>query len=366
MRGILLVGLICIVTAGFTQEKMGQRALGASFIYHYGLILPKNPQLNYLIQDPVSAYEIRLGIHPNPNKNWIDQYSVTEIGLAYYSGSLGNDKVLGRITSVYPYIDFGLKEWKNVQIHTSVGLGFARVSEHYHPIDNYANSLIGSKYNAHINLSLNLSYFISNFKVSGGLYYSHVSNGSTQHPNDGYNSINSTLGISYHFGKKKEYFKLKADYPKLDNEFNLIWNHAFREKSINDPHKYYISEITLKYAWGINSKQRIGLGLDLFYDESINRGNWNLDPQTDIDHRFYQGVCLSHDLIFNKFSFTTQVGTYTYYKSKPSSNLIYNRIGLHYKFSNLLLVNISLKTYFDQSEYIAFGLGYYFNKKKRI
>ena len=365
MRSILLlIILLCLCTPISAQKNDTYRPFSLQVNYLNGLIIPKTDHLNYLIQDKISAIEIRLGFHPNPKINWINQYAVSEVGLAYYTGDLGNDKILGKINSIYPYISFTLLKWGNLKFNTDVGLGLAILSKYYHPVDNYANSLLGSKYNANVNLSTSIKYSLADIDFIGGLYFSHISNGSSQHPNDGYNFINSKIGISYNFGKKKEYVKLNVSYPKQPNEFSIVSNHAFREKSTNDPHKYYISTLSITHVWGLNSKQRFGLGIDLFYDESINRGDWNLNPETSFDHRFYQGVFIAHDLVFNKFTFITQLGVYTYYKSSPSSQSIYNRLGLRYRFSKHLLVNIGLKAYFDKSDYIEFGIGYYISKKK--
>ena len=365
MRWILLVGLICFWYVGFTQKILEQRTLSTSFINHYGLSVPKTPQINYLIQDKISAKEIRIGIHPNPQKSWINLYNISEIGLAFYSGSLGNNEVLGDIKSIYPYVTFKLSNWRNLNLYSSIGAGIGIVSKHFHPVNNYSNKLIGSKYNAHLNLNLQMKYELDPFNLIGGIYFSHISNGSTSQPNHGINYITSNLGVSLDWGRKRKLRKPDVEYPKLNHEFSIVWNHAMKEKSINDPHNYYVSSLSFAYLWGLNSKQRLGLGVDIIYDESINRGDWNLDPETDFKHRFYQGVFIAHDLEFNQITFYGHIGTYTYYESKPSSTPFYNRLGFKYKFSNHLLVNIGLKAYLDQSDYIEFGIGYYFNKEKK-
>jgi hypothetical protein len=365
MRWILLVIFFVYLNNCFSQKILEQRTFRTSYIYHYGLSVPKTPQLNYLIQENFSAKEIRIGILPNPQKSWINQYNISEVGLAFYKGTLGNKEVLGEFHSVYPYISFRLTHWKNFNLFTSVGAGIGIASKPFHPVNNYTNKLIGSKYNAHLSLNLQIKYKLDPFNLIGGVYFSHISNGSTKQPNDGYNYITSNLGISVDWGKKRMYPKVDILYPKLSNEFSILWNHAFKEKSANDPHTYYISSLSLSYLWGLNSKQRLGIGVDLFYDESINRGNWDLNPDIDFENRFYQGVTISHDLVFNKFTFSSQIGVYTFYKSKPSSKDIYNRLALRYKFSQHLLINLGLKAYLDQSDYIEFGIGYYLNRKQK-
>lgn len=365
MRWILLVTLIYYWNCGFTQKTLEQRTLSTSFIYHHGLSVPKTPELNYLIQDKLTAKEFRIGIHPNPNKSWINQYSVSEIGIAYYQGPLGSDEVLGELNSIYPYITFRLSNWRNLNLFTSIGTGIGIVSKPFHPVENYANKLIGSKYNVHVNLNFQLKYELDPFNLIAGIYLSHISNGSTKQPNNGYNYITGNIGVSLDWGKRKKFKKVAILYPKLDNEFFFISNHAFKEKSANDPHTYYVSNLSSGYLWGINSMQRLGFGIDIFYDESINRGDWNLSPKTDFENRIYQGVFIGHDFVFNRLTFSAQLGVYTYYQSKPASSSLYNRLAFRYKIDKHLLINLGLKAYLDQSDYIEFGIGYYFNKTKK-
>lgn len=365
MRWILLVVFFFYLNESFSQKVLEQRAISTSFIYHNGLSVPKTPQLNYLIQDKFSAQEIRIGFHPNPQIAWINQYNISEIGLAFYKGTLGNQEVLGEIHSVYPYVSFQLTNWKNFNVFSSIGAGLGIASKPFHPVENYTNKLIGSKYNAHLSLNLQMKYKLDPFNLIGGVYFSHISNGSTKQPNAGYNYITSNIGVSVDWGKKKTYPKTDIFYPRLGNEFSIIWNHAFKEKSANDPHTYYVSSLSISYLWGLNSKQRLGFGVDLFYDESMNRGDWNFDPETSFENRIYQGVTLSHDLVFNKITFSSQLGAYTLYNSKPSSKTIYNRLAFRYKFSQHLLINFGLKAYLGQSDYLEFGIGYHLNRKKK-
>jgi len=331
--------------------------------YHHGLFVPKNQDINYLIQDKISAFEIKLAIHPIPQNQWVRQFAVRKIGLGYYQGTVGNTSSLGDVQSLTPFIQFGIKSWDRFQINTDIGLGIAMMSKYFHPVNNYSNKLIGSKYNAHIKIGLEANYSLYRFDLTSGLVFSHFSNGSRKHPNDGLNMVTASVGINYKFGKTIPTLIKPQTYSNLKDEFTAIINQSWKETNEQDPHTYYVSSINLSYTKGINSRQRIGGGIDLFYDESVDRGYWTRTPKTSFKNRISQAVFLSHELVLSQVSFITQIGFYTLYKTKPDNNPFYNRLGLRYQFSKHFLANFSLKGYLGSSDFIEMGIGYYFNKK---
>ena len=236
------------------------------------------------------------------------------------------------------------------------------MSKYFHPVNNYSNKLIGSKYNAHIKFGLEANYSFSRFDISSGIMLSHFSNGSRKHPNDGLNIVTGSLGLNYKFGETLQVEKCCHNYAKLKDEFSIILNQSWKEKNEQDPHTYYVSSINISYTKGFNSRQRLGGGIDLFYDESVDRGYWTKNPRTSFKDRISQALFLSHELVISKVSFVTQIGFYTLYKTKPNNHPFYNRLGLRYKFSRHLLANFSLKGYLGSSDFIELGIGYSFNK----
>ncbi|WP_372643570.1 acyloxyacyl hydrolase [Ancylomarina sp.] len=345
------------------QDASSQKRYSIGLSYHQGLFVPKNQYINYLIQDKISAFELKLALRPTPQKPWVKQFAVRKLGLGYYQGTLGNTASLGEVKSLVPFIQFGIKSWKQFQINTDVGIGIAKMTKYFDPVNNYSNKLIGSKYNTHIKLGLEANYSLSQFDLTYGIVFSHFSNGSRKHPNDGLNIVTGSVGINYRFGKATQTTTQPRTYSKLRDEFTAIINQAWREVSHQDPHTYYISIINLSYTKGINSRQRIGGGVDLFYDESTDRGYWTRTPRTSFKDRISQGVFLSHELVISKVSFITHIGFYSLYHTKPDNNPFYNRLGFRYKFSKHLLANLSLKGYLGSSDFIEMGIGYTFNAK---
>ncbi|MFT5749870.1 MAG: hypothetical protein ACI93S_001143 [Ancylomarina sp.] len=363
MKLILFISIISLTCFGLRAQDISyKKKFSVGINYHQGLFVPKNQYINYLIQDKISAFELKLALHPNTQKSWVNQFAVRKFGIGYYQGTLGNSSSLGEVRSLVPFIQFGIKSWDRLQINTDIGVGIAMMSKYFHPVNNYSNKLIGSKYNAHIKLGLEANYSFSQFDLISGIVFSHFSNGSRKHPNDGLNIVTGSIGINYKFGKTLQTEKYFQNYSKLKDEFSAILNQSWKEAHESDPHIYYVTSINLSYTKGINSKQRIGGGIDLFYDESVDRGYWTRTPKASFNDHISQALFLSHELVISKVIFVTQIGFYTLYKTKPTGHAIYNRLGLRYKFSKHFLANFSLKGYLGSSDFIEMGIGYYFNK----
>ncbi|WP_421920234.1 acyloxyacyl hydrolase [Marinifilum sp.] len=316
------------------------------------------------MNDQVRAVELNFGLLPSTNRYWSKLYNQPEIGLGFYHGSLGNKEVFGKTSALFPFIIFNLKDFRKGDLHLQTGFGLAYNKKHFHPSENYANVAIGSKFNAFFKLLLSGSYNLSK-RLSAviGVGFQHLSNGSVHVPNKGLNLLTTNMGLKYHF-KSKEFNKnITVLNSKLNNELTMIWSGGLKQASEIDDNNYFASSLSTNYSFGINAKQRLGCGVDLFYDEASNRGDWNFAPETKFKDRFSQAIILSHDLVIQRISIITHIGIYTWYKTKPEKPL-YTRLGLRYNLSKTIVANLSLKAHLGKADFIEWGIGYRFKKKK--
>ena len=361
---MLLFLLLMISECSFAQEYKSKDTFTTTLRYHYGVVLPHHKSISYLVNNQISAIELNLGILPDKNRSWAQLYNQPEIGLGLYHTSLGNKDVLGNATAIYPYINFPLKQNEKWQCNLQTGFGIAHAKKHFHPTENYTNVAIGSKFNAFFKLLLNGSYqFANQWSANAGIGFQHLSNGSINVPNKGLNMATGSIGIQYHFNKMQKQVKAPANYSKLDNELTIIFSGGIKQVTEIDENKYFASSLSSNYSFGINAKQRIGFGVDLFYDEGANRGDWNFSPETSFKDRFSQALFISHDLVIQNFNIITHIGVYTLYKTDPEKP-IYTRIGLRYNVSDKIIANLSLKAHLGKADFIEWGIGYRFKNKK--
>lgn len=357
----LLFILVCKTLFGQEDKDI----LTSTVRYHYGAVLSHHKSISYLVNDQISAIEFNLGFIPLTKRKWSKLYKQPEIGLGLYHGSLGNDKILGNLTAIFPYINFPIKQKKRWALNTQVGFGLGINNKYFDPVENYTNLAIGTKLNAFFKLHALGSYSISpKWGVNGGISFNHISNGAISSPNKGLNLLTGNIGVQYNW-KGKNFSKPQASLKgeKLPNEITIIWGHGIKQASEKDHHKYYTSSLTSTYSIGINSKQKIGFGIDLFYNKAANRGKWDFDPEVSFKNRFSQAVFVSHDLVIEKFSIFANIGVYTLYKTDPEKP-IYTRLGVRYRINEYLLTSLSLKAHLGKADFIEWGIGYRFKRKK--
>ncbi len=358
---ICFIGCTCL----FAQEKSEKNIFTTTLRYHYGIVMPHHKSISYLVNDQISAVELNFGYIPSYEKKWAKLYKQPEIGIGLYHGSLGNDKALGNVTAIFPYINFPLLVGSKWEFSTQLGFGLGLANKHFDPVRNYTNLAIGTKFNAFFKLIAQGSYSVnSKWGINAGLGFNHISNGAISAPNKGLNLLTSNVGVKYYWNdKNRKLFTPAAREEKLPNEFILIWGNGIKQASEKDHHKYYTSSLTGNYSFGINAKQKIGFGIDLFYNKAANRGKWDFSPEISFKNRFSQAIFISHDLAIGKFSIIANIGAYTFYKTTPEKP-IYTRLGLRYELNEHFLTSLGLKAHMGKADYIEFGIGYRIKRKK--
>ncbi|MBL4559506.1 MAG: acyloxyacyl hydrolase [Labilibaculum sp.] len=359
----LLFVLIC--KSVFAQKKPEKNIFTSTVRFHYGVVLPHHKSISYLVNDQISAIELNLGYIPSYEKNWAKLYKQPEIGIGLYHGSLGNDKVFGNVTAIFPYINFPIKRGNKWEVNTQFGIGLGFTKKHFDPVNNYANIAIGTKFNAFFKLLAQGSYSVSpKWRINGGIGFNHISNGAISAPNKGLNLLTSNFGVNYYWNEKsRKSFTPVSREEKLPNEFLLVWGNGIKQASEKDHHKYYTSSLSGNYSLGINPKQKLGFGIDLFYNKAANRGKWDFEPETSFKNRFSQAIFISHDLVIDKFSIIANIGVYTYYKTEPEKP-VYTRLGIRYRFNEHLITSLSLKAHMGKADYIEWGIGYRIKRNK--
>ena len=127
-----------------------------------------------------------------------------------------------------------------------------------------------------------------------------------------------------------------------------------------DPgHKYFTATASVNYAWNVNPKHKLGVGLEYFYDRSLLK-RLVLQDVGEILHRycFRPGVNVSHELLFGNFSFVTQVGHYIYSKSNRFGK-VYYRVAFKYQFCENWFALLGLKAHLPAiADFTEWGIGY--------
>ncbi len=125
-------------------------------------------------------------------------YNDPSSGISFAYSILGNDSVFGREIDFVPFIDFNASKQLKNSVHFKFGIGASYFTKHYNKISNPINEPIGSAFTWAFEAFIYKNFITRshwNFKIGGG--YLHASNGHTQLPNFGINSMMVSISARY-------------------------------------------------------------------------------------------------------------------------------------------------------------------------
>jgi hypothetical protein len=330
-----------------------------------GTILPHKKGLDHLITGHPDGVFVGFLKQSNAQIEWQKNYNYPEYG-AYFLYQDFKNELLGQNFALGLQSNFYFLDRK---IQFKAAAGVAMTTNPYNKETNSKNNAFGSKLMANIDVGLAYKKYFFNQKIAlqAGLFFSHYSNGRTKSPNSGINTINLSLGVSYHFLDTSKSFVKNPD--KLDLKYsepihyNFIFRTGCNQSSVVNSGQYAFYHLGFFADKRINKKSAIQFGTELFVSnfykefiryQSVAYPAKNVDPNTDFKR---VGLFVGHELIFNKVSVELQVGYYVYQPYKFDIP-IYDRIGIKYYVNKKINTGVGVKTHGFLAEALEFSIGY--------
>lgn len=339
---------------------------------HTGYHLYAGELLNEAVNDGYGALEFRYGWQPKDPDKWPSRYGYASYGVGYYSGFVGNPKVLGKPNAVFGFVNFPLSNplRKNVfEMGLSVGLTY-----NLEPFDeetNPENDAIGSPFAAYFNLNFGAALKMTReLDLIYGIDFTHFSNGRMTTPNYGFNMYGLNLGLRYHYNADQKLVNndvysselLQARFRKPENskhiklressiEVYLAGGTVQNEEDKGTNKRYGVFSGVLDYRFKFNSMHAIVAGFDYFWDGSLVVDYPETKDQT------LTGLHVGYDFMFGKFAVRLHGGAYlTDDKGKTPT---YLRAGFRYDITEWLFAQIGVKTKnTSRADWIEYGIGF--------
>lgn len=329
---------------------------------HYGAIIPHHEAITYLISDNVTMLEINICKKIDSSNIIGIIYPNSQIGLGFNYGNLGNDNVFGTTSSLYLSFNFPLWQKNRWGIRMQILSGLAYSNKYYDKENNHLNIAIGSKLNTYINFSLESEIYLNKYiSIIQGIGFHHYSNGKVALPNVGINVLTANLGAVYRFNEDCQINAKSFIKPEFIKKNEIVSVISFGSKAISPNYgkNFLTSSIQLEANRIINYKYKIGVGIDVFYDGSVQDASvyFEKEPLKTIDS-YRSGIHLANALIVGDFSLYVHLGYYVLLKDTYSDYAIYDRIGIQYKFKNRMIYNMAIKAHLAKADFVEFGFGY--------
>ena len=321
--------------------------------------MPHSPELKKFTIGGFCGAELRCQNKGNGLNQYDFLYNYPNRGIALRYSSFGNNSVLGNYAALYPYITTPLTLNKKNNLEWDIGFGLA-----YATITNKTNELnraLGSHLNVFIQSNAVLNHRLNrNSCVFLRLGVAHLSNGKLASPNLGLNMLQSQLGYQYNFiNEKPEFYEHKKLKPNAGLHYALTFAGAVKTPGDYTNNYYFASSIVLDADKWITNLNKIGLGINLFYDASIEK---TLMHKKIPFHHYYlidYGIHISHKMVYKKISWPVQIG-YCFNASPDKTSPIFLRTGVHCSLSLNFGISAMIKSHFNVADYIEWGIGYSF------
>lgn len=398
-----MAAVLLIPSLGGVQVAEAHKTDSLRFAHHFGV----NVRPSYLL--PTHRFfrgENELGQRLDKSGSAHLQYSFSfpsgsHLGKIYptaYQGigvafnSFFNYKEIGDPTAVYVF-----QGARIAQISPKLSLDYEwnfGVSFGWHSYDPYANGLnivVGSKVNAYINFGVLLSWKPSEkWTLSAGGDLTHYSNGNTNYPNAGVNTVGVRIGVSRCFGPTglvprinlsatNEYASLRANRFTERIAYDVLLYGAGRAKGLIWNDSPYIAEgkfgilgMNLSPLYRVNKFLRAGASLDVQYDESANVGDHVAGLGDDGNIRFYRpplseqlgiGLSMRAEFVMPIFSVNIGFGRNVIYKGEELKGY-YQTLALKTNIYEGLYLHIGYKLHdFHDPNNLMIGLGWRFGDK---
>ena len=343
---------------------------------HYGYMYFQNDEFHSALgrySRHTPAFELSLHRNTYGQHRWEVLHNYPSIGFTFYYSGFGNDSIaaeLGKVFALYPFINFPFTPNESSRLTFKLGVGLSWLTNKFHPTENFHNYAIGSHLNAAINLSFEYRQRIVerlHWVTSIGL--THFSNGATRTPNMGINIFSVATGFSWYLAPPKTRIDKKLR-PKnylfeFDGKRHFVTDYqytlGFKDMSQQyGTHQYFfVHNIAANFMFQITERDRLGLGLEMVYDNSdkITKPNWGIYLKP--------GFLFAYEMMLDRVSFMFNAGVRNNVplNSKTFGLLFYQKVAVRYYFNENLFATLAFTTYDIKADFISVGIGYHIQHK---
>lgn len=360
----------------------GVSAQSVSFDFRPNYVLPTHAVLrtgaNKKLDNEFYAFHLKYAFQFRPESYLGALYPNTRQGIGIAYNAFFNNSV-GNPVAVYAFQSARIARISR-QLSLSYEWNFG-ASFGWNPYDellNPDNQIIGSKINAYINLGIMLDWQLSkSWTFTGGVGFSHFSNGNTHYPNAGLNSVEARVGVVRKFissgSAQDNCCTATAQWGERPHfSYDIIVYGATRKQLILKdryviPGSFGIVGMNISPMYNFNKYLRAGVSLDAQYDESANLKNHIAGYDEEGKLRFYRpplkeqltfGLSLRGELVMPIFSINFGMG-YNLYSHGDDFKGLYQILAL----KTHLTRNFYLHTGYQLSKFrtpknLMLGVGY--------
>lgn len=241
-------------------------------------------------------YAFRFSPSSRPGRDYPTTYQ--GIGLAYTG--FCNTAELGNPVSVYVFQGTRISRLTpRLSLFYEWNFGTSFGWKKYNQLTNPYNDVVGSRINAYLDIGFFLRWQLApQWELTVGVDGAHYSNGNTNYPNAGVNTVSARVGLTRTFGEPRGTAATRPGNgirTKKRMSYDLVAYGSTRKRGFiwEDgcgqliPGRFAVLGLNFNPMYVVNKYFRTGLSLDAQYDESANLHDY-LAEDTGSEMKFYR------------------------------------------------------------------------------
>ena len=235
-----------------------------------------------------------------------------------------------------------------------------------------------------INLGFLLNWQLAaGWQLTAGIDLSHFSNGNTQYPNAGVNTVGGRIGLVHTFGANAGTVmsgRRTTQRIKPHISYDIVLYGASKRKGVIKPDEAYLAPgsfgvlgFNFNPMYNFHQYFRAGASLDVQYDESANIKEYEADYNDQAEHRFYRppfkeqlavGLSVRGELVMPIFTINVGIGYNVYHKCTDTQGM-YQILALKTSVTRNLFLHVGYQlSKFKDPNNLMLGIGYRFHNKR--
>lgn len=250
------------------------------------------------IRTSVSAH-LRYAFRFAPDTHLGKLYPHTYQGIGFSYNSFFNKAEIGTPVALYVFQGAPIvRLTEHLSLNYEWNFGAAFGWKKYDPLDNPYNVVVGSRINAYLNLGFFFDWQLPQaWHLTIGADLTHYSNGNTNYPNSGVNTVGARVGVVRSFGSTTKAKPLQEKVLPLKKRFSydLVAYGSTRKRGLIYPDhgelipgSFAVVGLNFNPMYRVNKYFRAGVSLDAQYDESANLMEYLVEGTSGEEMKFYR------------------------------------------------------------------------------
>lgn len=353
----------------FLKNVVSQNHFTSISLYSgYGAVMQHTAKIGNLISERPFFVEINVFRQSSGYYKWHRINNFPDYGLCLNYETLGNAEKLGSSIALAPFLEFPFhKKEKRVLFKMKMAWGLAYATKRFDVESNHKNIAIGTHLNTFIQFRFLWQIRLSpTFYMNPNVTFIHISNCRFSVPNLGINTLYPSIGAVYIFKENNRYAVVQDSSSDKTYRHECLIFSAIGVNEVEPPtgNKLWAFSTGINYYYNIQQNQQMGVGADVFYEESLAMESRNSDTDRvniSFKNAFSSGLKICYAYNFGRLTPLLEMGVYTYKPDgKLPNGIFYHRLGCRYYFKKNLVAHFSLKTHFAVAYHIEAGIGYRF------